>query len=524
MGNKPVQRRNRVVDEQVLSNKYYAQGSVRKSFGLEYLEEQYAFTTGKVNVSEMNAAYHTNDNKKLNTMGLSIIDCTPAPIVGVDHDCKIVAFNKSAQEMFGYTLSDVMSKNVSILMPHRTARHHDSYVHNYIKTGVSSKLGRNRVLFAKRKNGEEFPLEVQVVHAKKQNLFLGFMKETQVEHDLNEARNIIAALVNKSTIPVVCMDDTSIIRIASNSALETFGYKKEEMVGEKIQLLMDQQIGSHHDAYVQRYLDTGINRVVDRVRQVTAVRKNGERFPVELKVTCVSNNTDNSKYFIGYIRDMSAMVTQEEQTNRAKLADAMFPPSISYRLANNEQIHDQHKEVSILFADIVGFTSLSGQLSADKLVALLDDLFQTLDNTLLKKYQLEKVKTIGDCYMVASGIPHEHVNHANNIIEAGFEMIHLVEEISKRHSHYLPVSLRVRIGVNSGEVVAGIVGSKKPVYDCFGDAVNIASRMESYGSPMHVHISEMTYNCLRSDLQARFTARDPIEVKGKGLMRTYISQ
>jgi PAS domain S-box-containing protein len=478
-----------------------------------------------VTISALGSVIVTNDNKRLNTLGLAIVDSSPLPIVALDHKGVIVAFNKSAQQMFGYEEHEVVGMNVSMLMPEEVGINHDKYIARYLKTGRSSVMGEKRTLFALRKNGQEFPIELEVAHAIQQGIFVGYIKETTMEHRLHGSQGLVHALVNMSTIPIIGMDQNRIINIVSTSVLECFGYVREELIGKNIKILMEDQVARHHDYYVEKYLATGEKHVVGKVRQLQAMRKNGELFPVELKVNEITNSADNSKYFIGYVRDMSAMVTQSEQHNRAKLADAMFPPSISLRLSNNEQIHDKHEEVSVLFADIVGFTSISDKLSADKLVGLLDDLFHTLDNELLQKYQLEKVKTIGDCYMLASGIPHEHRDHANNIVEGAVKMIQIVKDLNEKHKSYLPSQLRVRVGINSGNVVAGIVGYKKPLYDVFGDTVNVASRMESGGTPNQVHISEKTYQCLTDQrLKAMFIKRGAMEVKGKGQMETYITQ
>jgi PAS domain S-box-containing protein len=469
-----------------------------------------------VNVAILSTVTLTNKNKNMNKMGL--------PIVALDYSGIIVNFNHAAEEMFGYTKEEAVGKNVNILMPENIAKQHDKLIARYLKSGKSVHIGKKRTLFAMRKNGEEFPIEIEISDAKEQSLFIGYIRETTMEHKLQGSQNMVNALVNISTIPVIGMDEDRIIRIISNSALEVFGYQRDELLGKNVKILMESKIAQHHDEYVQHYIKTGEKKVVDAIRQINGLRKNGELFPIELKVTEIINSADSSKYFIGYLRDMSAMVTSKEQDNRAKLADEMFPPSISLRLTNKEEIHDSHSMVSVLFADIVGFTSISDKLSAEKLVTLLDDMFHTFDGQLLEKFKLEKVKTIGDCYMIASGIPYEHLDHANNIVQAALLMIDLVKSLNKKHAHYLSSELRVRIGVNSGPVVAGIVGLKKPVYDVFGDSVNVASRMESTGTPMQIHISPTTFRALRTDLQSLFYPRGTVEVKGKGQMETYITQ
>jgi class 3 adenylate cyclase len=193
----------------------------------------------------------------------------------------------------------------------------------------------------------------------------------------------------------------------------------------------------------------------------------------------------------------------------------VMPGPIAERLkAREELIADGVDGASVLFADIVGFTSLSARLSPDEVVRLLDGVFTRLD-ALVDQFGLEKIKTIGDAYMVAAGIPTPRDDHATAL--ARFALAARDELAAHNLSSDTPLELR--IGINSGPVVAGVIGRRRFLYDLWGDTVNTASRMESHGLPGRIQITDAT----RAQLDGQFacTDRGVIDVKGKGPTPTW---
>jgi class 3 adenylate cyclase len=168
-----------------------------------------------------------------------------------------------------------------------------------------------------------------------------------------------------------------------------------------------------------------------------------------------------------------------------------------------------------MFADIVGFTSMSSRTTPEHLVTMLNELFSLFD-TLAEKHGLEKIKTIGDAYMVVAGIPQPMPDSAIAIGHMARDMLAGIETYGKRSGS----ELTIRVGIHTGAVVAGVIGQKKFIYDLWGDTVNTASRMESHGLPGRIHVTESTYQVLKAHFQ--FQARGPIEIKGKGAMSTYL--
>jgi len=205
-----------------------------------------------------------------------------------------------------------------------------------------------------------------------------------------------------------------------------------------------------------------------------------------------------------------------EHERSEKLLLNVLPPAIATRLKeDSHSIADGFDEVTVMFADIAGFTSMASSLDPHKVVTLLNDVFSEFD-ALLVKYGLEKIKTIGDAYMVAGGLPDPRPDHARAVAAMALDMV----EVSRRRRRPDGSPFQVRIGINTGPVVAGVIGVKKFIYDLWGDAVNTASRMESQGVAGEIQVTEATYERIKDEFI--FEPREPIEVKGKGLMRTWL--
>jgi len=194
----------------------------------------------------------------------------------------------------------------------------------------------------------------------------------------------------------------------------------------------------------------------------------------------------------------------------------ILPPSIARRLKlSGGTIADGFAGVTVLFADIVGFTRLSSRLPPERIVEVLNELFCKFDD-LAGQFGLEKIKTIGDCYMVAGGLPEPRADHAEAVAEMGLAMLDIVADLTARWGE----TLNIRIGVHSGPVVAGVIGKRKFIYDLWGDTVNIASRMESHGIPGTIQLSAASRQLL--DGKYRLRHRGMIDVKGKGEMETWL--
>jgi adenylate cyclase len=201
---------------------------------------------------------------------------------------------------------------------------------------------------------------------------------------------------------------------------------------------------------------------------------------------------------------------RQEQAKAENLLLNILPRSIADRLkAQNQRIADQFESASILFADVVDFTPWSERLGPAEVVGYLDHLFSHFDE-LAERYEVEKIKTIGDCYMVAAGVPTPRPDHARALALMALDML----EAMRSADEVAHLGLELRVGINSGPVVAGVIGQKRFLYDLWGDAVNTASRMESQGTPGRIQTTRATYELLADEFE--FEPRGTIAIKGKG--------
>ena len=228
-----------------------------------------------------------------------------------------------------------------------------------------------------------------------------------------------------------------------------------------------------------------------------------------------------SVYEFGFINLYGTDVTaarQVEAANREneRLLLNILPAPIAERLRRGERvIADRFDDVTLLFADIVDFTRISGEMSPIEVVALLNEMFSLFDE-LVDRHGLEKIKTIGDAYMVVGGLPDATDDHADRVADMALELTEQVSRMQPRSAN----AISFRIGLHVGPVVAGVIGAKKFIYDVWGDTVNTASRMESHGVPGRIQVTHAAYERLRP--RYRFEPRGMVDVKGKGPMPTYL--
>ncbi len=194
----------------------------------------------------------------------------------------------------------------------------------------------------------------------------------------------------------------------------------------------------------------------------------------------------------------------------------ILPVTIAERLKNNEAfIADDIKEASVLFCDLVGFTDLASKQTALQTVQMLNGIFWAFDQA-IERRGLEKIKTIGDAYMVASGVPHARKDHADSLIGLAQDFFDIVNE----YNLGVDYNLKLRIGIHSGPLTAGVIGKNKFSYDLWGDTVNVASRMESTGIPDRIQVSAEFVDATRG--QFEFEPREDVYIKGKGDMTTFL--
>ena len=227
------------------------------------------------------------------------------------------------------------------------------------------------------------------------------------------------------------------------------------------------------------------------------------------------SNIFGSLLVLGMPMGMYSLYLEKERDRSEQLLHNIMPKAIADRLKKTkETISIDNPEISVLFADIVNFTILSEKLSAEKIVGFLDDMFSKFD-VLTEKYEVEKIKTIGDAYMVVSGLTSENKNHASILFEFGQELL----KIASNYRDHKGDPITLRIGIHSGPAVSGVIGKSKFSFDIWGDTINTAARLESYGVPSRIHVSENTFKLINQNIRHQ---KKTIEIKGKGLIQTIL--
>jgi class 3 adenylate cyclase len=226
------------------------------------------------------------------------------------------------------------------------------------------------------------------------------------------------------------------------------------------------------------------------------------------------NSSLEKKQWHDLEKEYTLQIQQERQKSENLLLN-ILPKAISDRLKKDESvIADFFPEVTVLFADIVGFSTFANILPPHELITLLNSLFSRFDR-LVDEYDLEKIKTIGDAYMIAGGLPVARPDHAEAVANIALSMLEELTDWNRTHP-----PLQMRLGISSGPAVAGVIGLKKFAYDVWGDVVNVADRMQSHGIPNEIQVSESAFQLLNG--RFNLSSRGLMNVKGMGEIPTYL--
>ncbi|MBP0018998.1 MAG: response regulator [Cyanobacteria bacterium SBLK] len=237
--------------------------------------------------------------------------------------------------------------------------------------------------------------------------------------------------------------------------------------------------------------------------------------PFQLDEVVARIDTHLSLRKLQYQLEQQNILLQKEREKSERLLRNILPEAISQQLkCDRQSIAEEFNEATILFADLVGFTKLAAQMSPLELVEWLNQIFSTFDR-LVRKYRLEKIKTIGDAYMVVGGLPTPHPNPVEAIASLALAMQREIKGFTRQDG----APLQLRIGIHTGSVVAGVIGIDKFIYDLWGDTVNIASRLESQGEPDRIQVSASVRDRLKEGFE--FRLRGSIPIRGRGDMETY---
>lgn len=417
-----------------------------------------------------------------------LVESSVDPIVLIDCEGTIRLANPACCECFQYDQSELIGENISLLMPQPHASNHTSYIKHYLETGIPrvvEKGRKGRRLPAKRRDGSIFPMFLTLSEAivNRERLFYGVMRSLSAEE---EERQVLAAMIDSCTDPIVMITTQGIIERANPACTKVFGYTQEELIGGNVTMLMPQPHATNHQTYIDNYLKKSHrsehakkscpSHVIGQGREVTGRTKSGQEFPIFLSVSEFHvESTNNTRHgFIGIMRNMEDLI--ERKKSEALLTNVL-PHHICTRLKAEYQHHekieiaDSFDNVTICFADIVGFTEFSSNRSPMQVVHYLNKIFRGFDN-LVDKYNLEKIKTIGDAYMVVAGLNGD-LDHAYKSIQFALDMLDVLSALNDEINADGKHKFGIRIGLHSGSVVAGVVGTKRRFFDLWGDAGKI---------------------------------------------------
>ena len=475
-------------------------------------------------------------NGRLSKHYLAISQSKNDAIITSDKSKVILSWNQGAQNLFGYTESEVLGKLISKIIPDRFKAAHDEGMEGIINGKPPRVIGNAVELFGLHKDGHEFPIELTLgkwssgdemyfsgiirdISRRKRNELLiaeqaKQLKKEKIELEIENQRFIT---VSQSELDaIITSDENKMINSWNRGAENIFGYLREEVIGKPISVIIPEKYKKLHDDGMDQVIMGAQPKVIGKTVELSGLHKNGKEFPVEL--TLGSWKSHDKVFFSGIIRDISERkeaerIIQKEKNKSENLLKNILPMEVIEELKIKGSVKPRYfPAITVLFTDIVGFTKITEKFDVEELVSGLNHMFTKFDK-IVKTRSLEKIKTIGDAYMCAGGVPIQNTTHAIDSILAAIQFLTYIRSRENK------LNCQIRIGIHTGPVMGGIVGSWKYTYDIWGDSVNIAARMEASGLPNKINVSEDTYKLIKDFFECDF--RGKMEAKNKGLMAMY---
>ena len=462
-----------------------------------------------------------------------LIDSTGEGIYMIDNDGLCTFVNPAAVRTLGFTRSaELMGKQMHELVHHtrtdgRPYPIPECRIYEALREWRGTHVS-DEVMF--RADGSSFAAEYWSYPMIQDGslvgavvTFLDISERVRQEQELAAASRQVSLLLESTGEGIYGIDPDGCCTFINPAAARILGFDDaDELIGEQ----MHERV--HHTRPDGRPYPVPDCRIYQALRDQRGThvdeeimfRKDGSAFPAEYWSYPMIRNGEVLGCVVTFV-DITMRVTHErllgkERDRSERLLLSILPEAIAARLKDStDVIADSSEEVTVLFADLAGFTAASSDLPPAQVVSMLDRIFSAFDE-LVDAHGLEKIKTIGDGYMAAGGIPVALPDHARQVAELALDMRDAVAGISE----VVDLGLDVRIGCATGPVVAGVIGKKKFTYDLWGDTVNTASRMEAYAPVGSIQVTERTRAELGDDYE--FERRESVEVKGKGTMTTYI--
>mmetsp|Transcript_28291 Transcript_28291/g.43522 ORF Transcript_28291/g.43522 Transcript_28291/m.43522 type:complete len:522 (-) Transcript_28291:453-2018(-) len=442
----------------------------------------------------------------------------------------ILEVNKTALDSFGYRRDEFIGSNVSMIVGGGHASKHDHYLKKYMQTGKGRLIGKKTEMKARRKDGSEFVVELNmkeiVTDKDDERLFVGFLRsltqQKEFEMELIRRQGFMDKIIEASCDALFVVDRDRWIKQVNEAAVTKFGMSRENLC----RCNMDWLFPTEHSEWFKHELNQHLNVGIPFTErtEMEAKHSDGSLFPVAISISGLKG-PNGDDVFVIFANDLTLTkkMTQieVEKTATDVLLANVLPESIALKLKEDpSHIAEYHPCASILFADIVGFTSMSSCMEPKQVVEMLNELFSIFDD-IVDTHELNKIKTIGDCYMVSS-VPSKAEDYYDDCVRLCDFALDMIQAIHDYNIKFPQYSLNLRIGLNCGPVVAGIVGTKRFLYDLWGDAVNTASRMESSGLPGKCQVTKAVVDLVGDTFS--FESRGLISVKGKGEMEAFFLQ
>ena len=475
---------------------------------------------------EQRVEQRTEELKKSQQRLSLLFQQTPLAVIEWDTNFEITDWNPAAEAIFGYSAIEAIGRHAAGLLVPESAREQVNQLFNDLLTqrGATRTITENftkdgRTILCEWYSTSLIDNEGNAIGAASMALDITVRK--QVEEELRKSKEYLRLIIDN--IPQqVFWKDTNLVFQGCNKNWSNAAQieSPEAVVGlTDYDLTTNREIADFYRSQDRQIIERGTPELhVIQTKQKPSA--DGQTIWLDTNKIPIHDSKGNVIGILGVLEDITQRKQAEEALRLEKekselLLLNILPGPIAQRLKyESGSIADSFAEVTVLFADIVGFTKLSTRVSPIELVELLNQIFSTFDR-LAEKHGLEKIKTIGDAYMVVGGLPTPRADHAEAIAEMALDMQYAIAQFN----HETSESFSIRIGINTGPVVAGVIGIKKFIYDLWGDTVNTASRMESHGIPGYIQVTADTYE----RLQDKFVLdeRGIIDVKGKGEMTTY---
>ncbi|RLD03879.1 MAG: hypothetical protein DRI56_11895 [Chloroflexota bacterium] len=452
----------------------------------------------------------------------TLIDNLPDFILAKDRQGRFTLANKALAELDGLSNpSELIGKTEFDTKPPEIAARFQSVEQEIFRTGESvinhpeqtlDSLGNPRWMLTtkiplKNKDGKITGL-------------VGIGRDITERKKMEDELRKLSRAVEQSDSTIVITNLNGDVEFANPAFTRITGYSLEEAIGQNTRLLSS---GKHPASFYQELWET-ITKGETWQGEMINRKKDGSLYWEAATISPVYNEDGEITHYLAVKEDISKRkaiqkaLTEEQQKSDALLKN-MLPEKIANEIKETGSVNPVlFKNASILFTDFKNFTSTAEQLAPQELVDMINIYFTAFDD-IIDKYNLEKLKTIGDSYMCAGGLPTPCDTHANDITQAAFDILAFVQsEKEKRQSQGLR-SWDIRIGISSGPVIAGVVGQKKYTYDVWGDTVVMASRMEASGKIDKINISQSTYELIKEDFDCQY--RGKVAAKHKGEVKMY---